>query len=489
MIAACLFTALALVPQANHARFRLDPPGEIVDTFVTDADGDGLSEFWFATVEDGRRQIVGFVQQGDEGFPAEPTYRLPVSRAVIAWSVGNFLAEAGPEIMLTTRDAAYLQRPGQRPKKIFERAMLLDLPSEQLLPCLREVKDFDGDGLAELLLPTREGFSVVRGSGEEMAEIPWSPRDGRSPTAQQDFLGGRARATLSSQALSDLFVPEESPGIVNRPPLLYSSTVLPRPVLDDLNDDGRADISFWVAGAIRVHLQTADGAFEKVPDRRYALEDGRAQDETVLRWGQFGGGPQADLVFVSSTSGIGVSYDWDIRVWLDVIDRKQLGEPSFFRKVEGSWVRPTIRDLDGDQRPELAISIWELSLGLTLRDPRIEHTLLVFRPEESGWASRAALAESRAYGVEDLESFAVVPAFPGDLTGDGKGDCLQSSGSGELEIRPVELGSRPQIGEAVKRLPVDALAAVVRVQDLNGDGMGDLAVAKLDRWEVYLSRP
>jgi hypothetical protein len=491
MLSTLLGFSFAFAQQSTYARFRLDPEGELLDTIVVDADHDGQSEFWMSTLdENGVRYLIAFEQQGEDGFPAQPTMKQAVSRAVVAWSVGNFLPEEGPELLFTTREAVYVQRLGGRPVKILDAAMLLDLPAEDALPVLRDVADLDGDGLDEIVIPTRSGYTLLRGNGEVVAEIPWQPRVGRSPVAQQTLFDGRATATLSSRALSDLFVPEESPGIVTRPPLLFTSATLPRPVLKDLNGDGLIDFSFLIRDQIRVHLQQADGGFPRSVGQRFDLPPSKSQDNEVMQWGSFGGGPEADLLLVRSGGGIGVSYDWQIRVWFDVTNKQELGQPEYFSKVEGSWVRPSIEDLNGDSRPELGVSVWELSLGLTLRNPQVSHSVFVFRPldDQPGWSSRAALSSERDYGVDDLESFAVVPSFAGDLTGNGKSDSLQSSGEGELEIRPIELGERPRIGEPSMRVPVDALAALVLVRDLNQDGVGDLLVAQLGHWEVYLSR-
>ena len=490
LLPSLLLLAAAAPQEPSFARYRIDPAGEIIDTLVTDADGDGLSEIWLATLEDGVRRISVSKQLGSQGFAAEPAHTQPISKAVVAWSAGNFLPDEGAELLLTTREAVYLQSLGGRPRKILDSPMLLDLPSETELPVLREVADLNADGLDEIVIPTREGYTLLAGDGTVLAEIPWAPREGRSPVAQQELFGGAATATLSSRALSDLFVPEESPGVVSRPPLMFTSSVLPRPTLEDLNGDGRIDFSFHHRNQIRVHLQDEDGGFPRGISMRLDLPELKSQDNEVLRWGQFGGGPGADLLLVRSGGGLGVSYEWQIRVWFDPVSRGELGEVGHFRKVEGSWVRPTITDLDGDGLPELGVSIWELELGLTLRDPRVTHGVYVFRAQAdgTGWETRAALASERSYGVDDLESFAVVPSFPGDLNGDGQGDTLQSSGDGELEFRALEWAGAPRVGDPFLRVPVDALAAVVRVRDLNSDGVGDLLVAHLGHWEIYLSR-
>jgi len=476
-----------LFAQDGLSRFRIELPGQVLDSQIKDADHDGSAELWFSILQDDRRRVVMYPPTGG-GYAPTPAHSQVISRAVVSWAAGNFLADEGPELLLTTREAVYVQALGKRPKKIFAAPLLFDLPSQDALPILREVADLDGDGLDEVVLPTREGYQIIRGDGSVVGDLAWAPRMGRSPVAEGDLFGGLARPTLSSQPLSDLFVPEESAGIIESPPLLFTSIDLPRPVLRDLNGDGLIDLSFLDRGRVRVHLMDGESGLPGAAGLILDLPAGKALDDEELDWGDFGGGPEADLILVRSSTGIGVNYKWQIRVWLDVVKTRELGEPDLFRKVEGSWVSATMRDLNGDQRPELALSVWELSLGLTLREPQLSHQLLVFRAEEDGWSNRAAISSGRSYGVQELDSFAVVPTFPGDLDGDGRADVLQSSGQGELEIRPIQLGENAGIGEATQRIPVDALAAYVTVEDLNGDAAPDLIVRKDDHWDLYLSR-
>ncbi len=485
-------SAAAADRQGGYGRYLVDIPETIVDTVFADADGDGLDDIWLAGVRDGRRLVALFLQRRSGGYAAEPDRVYPVPRAVVAWAVGEFdrsEESPGAELLLTTREAVYLQSGGGRPRRIHDVPLLLDLPAADDLPAWKEVADLDGDGLDEIALPTREGYRILHGDGSLMGEILWRPVHGRAPVAQRDLFGGRARATLSSSQLSELFVPNESVGVIEQPPLLYSRVTLPRLVLDDLDGDGRGDVSFLSDGQIRIYLQKEDSSFRATPDRKIPMPPGKGSNTEILDWRHVGGGASADLLLVRSDSGLGLSSDWQVRLWFDVLDQPQLGQPAFFRKAEGGWAGPYLRDVDGDGLTDIAISAWELDLGLTLRDPRIRHSMQVFRGTESGFDTRAALSHERSYAVGDVDSFSVVPSLVADFDGDGLPDLLENSGNGDLEVRPLYRGGRLAVRPAVRTIPVDALAAVVEVRDLNHDGLGDLLVREYSHWEIYLSRP
>ncbi len=483
---------LAACPQVNFSRYVLDIPGEIIETQRVDANRDGKVEVWLASYEEGRRYLSYFEQLPSGGFPAEPAKKFPVPKAVVGWAIGNFTAEEGavqPELLFTTRNAVYIQALTGRPQKIFEQEFLLDLPAENALPVWEEVLDIDGDGLDEIVLPTREGYLILRGIGEAMAHIPWQPRDARMPVATRDLFGGKAKATVSSSKLSDLFVPDESAGILEKPPLLYTAISLPRPTLDDINGDGLLDFSFLEENQIRTHFQTPEHTFKSKPQRKFKLPPASGADNEELRWGQWGGGPQADLLMMRSESSWSLSSEWTIRIWIDANSKEELGQPTFVRKAEGSWVGPYLYDVNADGLTDLVISAWQLDIGLTLNEPSVEHNLYLFRGKEhGGFETRAAISHTRDYAVGDLDTFSLVPALTSDLTGDGKLNLLENSGKGELEIHNVVEGGQFRISEPVQRIPVDALAAVVLLEDLNNDQIGDLLVRHYSHWEIYLSR-
>lgn len=491
-----MFLSLALLaaPQVSFSRFVLDVPGQIIETQRLDADGDGLVEFWLASFEDGRRYLNLFEQLPGGGFPAQPNKRFPVSKAVVAWAVGNFVAEdeTVAELIYTTRDAVYLQPLSGRPSKIHSQGFLLDVPATDALPVWEEVVDIDGDGLDDIVLPTREGYLLLKGSGEVISQIPWQPREARVPVATRDLFGGAAKATVSSGKLAELFVPNESAGILEKPPLLFTSISMPRPTLDDVNGDGLLDFSFLEDLQVRVHLQTEEHTFMPNPQKKFNLPGAGGADNEQLRWGQWGGGPQADLMLLRSESNWSLSKEWTIRIWIDPLTTGNLKEPSFVRKAEGSWVGTYLNDVDNDDHIDLVISAWELDIGLALKEPNVEHNLMVFRGTDgSGGKSfdtRAALVHSRDYAVGDLDNFSLVPALTADLTGDGRLNLLENSGKGELEIHNVLENNVFRISKPVQRVPVDALAAVVLLEDLNNDGIGDFLVRHYSHWEIFMSR-
>jgi hypothetical protein len=485
--------ALALLAAQNsYARYLIDVPGEVVETVVRDTNQDGLTDIWLASLDGERRFLSCFQQSPEGGFPTEPLHHISVSRAVVAWAVGNFLGgeeHPGPEIIFTTREAVYLQSPGGRPKKIYQTAMLLDLPAADDLPAWQDVLDIDGDGLDEIVLPTRIGYLLLNGDGKLIVEIPWSVASGRAPVAQRDLFGGMARAKLSSKQLSDLFVPNEAAGVLESPPMLFSSVTVPRPSMYDVNGDGRIDFTLLDGDRLLVYTQAANGSFVATPNLRLDLPNGKGDDNEILEWGNFGGASEADLLLLQSDSGLNVSFDWQIRIWFDVALKENLGQPDFFRKVSGSFVRPYLHDVDQDGLIDLAVSSWNLNLGLAIREPSVTHRVFLFPgAKEGGFTNRAALSYQKDFSVGDLESFALIPALNSDLDGDGYLDLLENSGKGELEVHPLYRDGVFKVRDSSLRIPIDALAAKVQVADLNLDQVGDLLVQKYTHWEVYLSR-
>lgn len=503
MIAALLALApLAAAQQTGLARSLVPVAGELLARRFADEDGDGRADLWLAVRDgDGARWLLVHRQREGRVYPAEPDLRIAVPRAVIAWAVGRFAAAGAPELLFLARDLAVVrgrEDGGLRP--ISRAPMLLDMPSEEQLPYWDHLADLDGDGRDEVLLVCEDGYRVVDSDGVERAQLPVKPQAKRVPAAAQAYLGGRVRASLSSQELSEIFVPNEDAGVISTPPILYAAARLPSPVPADADGDGRADLSWFAEGVLHLHLQDAAGGFPAAPDLRLALPADADAEDMRLEWTQFAGGPAADLLLVRRGGGsvLSLSSDWLVRLWTDPAvaaprgaEAAPLGEPSAFVKSEASYAGAYLVDLDGDGARDLALSAWSVDIGL-LGDAATK-----IRQTASGWLqdggalpARPAFAQTREFTLADVESLRDAPAFAADLTGDGRADFLASTEGGEIEVRPLEPagGSWAPAAAAALRVPVDAATASLEVQDLNADGRGDLIVARGAQLEIYLSQ-
>jgi hypothetical protein len=483
---------LAFVPQqVGHSRYVIDPPGELLETAWRDADGNGTLDLWLASAENGKRKIHLYLQQDGGGFSTEPSRTFGVSAGVVGWAVGDFLGGegwTGAEIIFTTRNGIWVQpNQGTRPKKIFEVELLLELPSAKYLPQWKEIADFNGDGFDELVVPTRTGILVLEGTGKVLGNIPISPQGGRPPVASAEFLEGFT-AKLSSQDLSDLFVPNEEQGVMTPPPILYAEARLPIPSIADINGDGRLDISWYRNRKLYFHLQTEAGTFQSKPDATHTVPTDEARREKRIEWVNVGGTPAADLLILRTTKGLKLSSDWQIRVYLDFALHSFDREPDFFRKVEGVFVIPYFADLNGDHRVDVCLSAWNSSGLLSLREPHVSHKFLVFPAlAEGGFAKRAQVPHSATYPIETLDSFSIAPAISMDLDGVGGFDFLQSTGKGTLESLPFDSDVAFSLQKSNLEFSIDVLGSVVEIRDLNQDGVGDILVRRLDSWEIFIT--
>lgn len=498
---ALLLAGFGALPQSGLARSVVPVAHEVLERRFLDEDGDGRLDLWLAVRDAaGARWLLVHRQREGRAFPAEPDARIAVPRAVVAWSVGRFTAGAAPELLFLARDAAMVRARGDGTLRPLARALLLlDMPSEELLPYWSHLADLDGDRLDELLLVCADGYRIVDAAGVERGFIPLEPLTERVPSAAQAFLGGRVRASLSSQDLSDAFVPNDDAGVIGAPPVLFTSARLPAPVLVDADGDGRVDLSWFLGAELHLHLQRADGRFAAAPDAQLTIPADEDAEDVRLEWVRFGGAAAADLLLVRKSDGgaVSLSSDWTVRIWVDPVAARSaatplaLAAPTVILKTEASYAGVYLVDLDGDGARDLAMSAWQVDVGL------LGDAATTIRQVASGWLqadgglpARPAFAETREFTLADVESLRDVPAFAHDLTGDGRAAFLASTKGGNVEIRPLARagGSWAPSAQPAFRVPVDAASASLEVLDLNADGVGDFVVAREGATEIYLSQ-
>ncbi len=507
MIFTFMLCALALnlsAPQdLEHVHSRLLFDGEVLWYEWADISGDKRDDLLLARLGvDGTRKIDVFEQRASGAFPAEPDRTIDVHKSFVSWGVGDFRPdEPGLEILFLTADSARSFSPRKTSyrgnlKKIVDAPMLLDMPSNQSFPFFETIADIDGDGMSDFALVLHDGYQIISGHGQVLGEVKVAGAAERRPMASASV--GGARAVVNAERLADLFVPAEHIGELSEPILLHASNTLPQPMLSDANGDGLVDLLWFQDSQIRVHLQskTADAetgfSFSSSPDFKIQVptKDWSLADLRVVH---AGGSSAADLLLTRAEDvSFGFTQDWQAALFYDALSGEgSLGRPDAFASLQSSFLNTTLRDLNGDGRPDLGLSAWSLSVAdITLKSVEAVHKVAIFFADEAGrFPSRASTAWEREYNVDDVTALTVVPALDADFNGDGLVDLLEPTPSGAIEVRLLKKrGRRLRFSSSSTwHAPIDALAALVEVKDINNDAMGDMLIIHEDAVETFVS--
>ncbi|MBT4028799.1 MAG: hypothetical protein HOE66_05275 [Planctomycetes bacterium] len=494
----------ALPQEVGRVHSRLMFEGDVLWYEWADVTGDGLSDLLLARLDaNDKRQLDVFEQRQGGAFPAEPDRTIAIHKSFVAWGVGEFRPEeAGLEILFLTAQNARSFSPRKTTyrgnlKKIVDAPMLLDLPSKHAFPLFEAIAHIDGDAVDDFALVTRTGYQVVSGLGAVLGEIEVKKEIERRPMASAS-LGG-ARAVVHAERLADLFVPSEHIGELAEPMLLHASETLPQPMLADADGDGRVDLLWYKLGQIYVHLQAsqpdADTGFTfasepsfsvKVPTKDWTLSD--------LRLVHAGGSDAVDLLITrAQDSSLSFTQDWQSALFIDALNKEGgLGRPTAFASLKASFLNSVLRDLNGDGQLDLGLSSWSLSLAkMGLEGVEAVHKVALYFADEQGqFPSRASTTWKREYNINDITALTIVPALDADFDGDGLVDLFEPDPNGAIEVRSLrKRGSKMRFSSsATWQAKVDALAALVEVEDINQDSVGDLLVIHEDTVETFVSR-
>lgn len=169
-----LLAAVAAAPQ----HYVLNTDIGIWDAAVQDIDGDGIHDVLAVCCDEDssplKKEVAVFLGDGQGGFRSEPDLRCRLDPSVGALFFAETDGEAPIEMVATNAagGAIYGYRDGDL-RKIADSQFISLLPDGSKEPLFfgKPMKDLDGDGVSEWLIPVPSGYEV-RSATESITVIP-----------------------------------------------------------------------------------------------------------------------------------------------------------------------------------------------------------------------------------------------------------------------------------------------------------------------------
>ena len=234
-----------------------------------------------------------------------------------------------------------------------------------------------------------------------------------------------------------------------RDQILFQSTCR-RTMVADLDDDGNDDLVIMHSNGITTFLSKPSGLIRDEHEIPYESNLNTIASAGLLDVDEDG---RLDL--------IGLAINGRVRVWNGSTPGQWAPEALLTQSGFEFGLSLAVLDVGGDGRDDFAL----LSMDDSNASGNPQRVLEVFARSDSGFVARQA---TPVPGGELLEA--------GDITGDGLDDLL-INGVVAIEQRPNGAFAEPRRYDS---LPIPNAAVI---EDLNGDGLADVAVAH-NGWEI-----
>ena len=450
------------------SRQEIALPGDVWAVIPADEDGDGLLDLVIAHGSSGG-QGISVLRQTRSGFPDRPQESWRPPGGAMALVVEDLEPGGGAEVATIHRKGIYLHTPradgeGRAFTRWKEVESFFTTPPGDDLPRWNLSADLDGDSLTDLIIPTEDGYRIIR-----------SDPHGGSPSPGLQ---------VATRMEIDPMMPSQYRGL-----LFASRSILPRLVERDLDGDGLGDLAFLQGGALRGFLRGKEGAFPERPDVSEELLPiqklgAGAIGRVIPRLADMTGDGVADLIVTRVIGEVGLFET--LRTHIAIFDAKGPGRfgstPSQIVLVKGVSIDPRLFDYDRDGDLDLFVSALRTDLLTNIKNVVIRWVTVTYHGYLNKGDGRFALSPSLSWDVEipvrSIEQGKTVPLawFQGDFNGDGVGDVLAVGGPERTTAYPgVRDGDEYEFDEDKPIFDLQGAASDgVEITDLTGDGRSDV---------------
>ncbi len=458
--------AFAQQPRARISTIEAPDDRAVSDAICADVDGDGRVDLVVSVSGDNRRTLrVHLQQDGAALFNSQAAYELDLTEDVCAYAVGDVHVDPGSELVLFNAKGAFAWRPTapeeERYVRLVSGAFLWQLAERWKVWAWQDgVRDIDGDGLDDLLLPQHGGYLL--GFQERSVD------DALFKTLTVRLPGGdywhnglslaamRERRITSSRRMGERFKLTD----LNFPmgPLVQVAEAVPAPHFRDFDGDGDLDLIAQSPAELLVWLRGSTGpgavrGYAAEPSLRFPLpvaadRKARLDISYSAHTADLDGDGRADCVTVTSNT------EDDIRTQVLIYlqgrgqpaDAPIFGEegvPQQLLLLDGFTGIPRFTDVDGDGLPDLVIGAVRPDLIDTMRasaSKKLDVELYVFLNRDGAFSRSPDLTQIVPVSAEGLRNSRreIVSRFFADISGDGALDLLLRDEPTRLRVLKVE---------------------------------------------------
>lgn len=425
---------------------------------LTDINRDGQNDLVVAAVthmEPRSRVLHVHVRaKGHAAFASTPDRVVRLTPDVTAFALVDLGAAYGKDVVLLNRSGVWLRQhvDGRRPtaKKLLDAEFIWQMPDlSDVLHWGAGVRDLDGDGLDDLVIPEsgawrvafqrRDAGGVASFGRVQTLRVPRSALD-----AEDGPRGAVALRNRNRRKNLELRVRAGSVGAASGP-LLQVTESVPAPQLIDWDADGDLDLVARTTSELHVWVQGADG-FGEAPNASYAIpvvtdRERRLDISYSAHVADLNADRKADCLFIAGNRR---AKDIRTQVLLYLQGHKGRGSaattpdsplfgargiPAQMIQLAGFVGFPRLEDINDDGRPDLSLTTFRPDLIDAMRSQTAKSLDIgwsVFINRGGGFNRRSDLQSSlrlRAKDLDDAKELVLTRFFP-DMTGDGIAEVL-----------------------------------------------------------------
>lgn len=499
---------------------------------VADVNGDGRRDIlWRGWSEANGREILVFEQKEDGQFRNQPDQRIGIKKEVVAHTVADVRATPGDELIFLTESSVYsystqIQGYSGNIKKLFDWPLIKSTPNEKRTYGLGPMKDLNGDGKADFLLPTDGYYGVFLAADSEsyryLGKVPEAYVDNSKTGSQyisafQFLVSERPYPDISTLSKKQKQrIGQYQSGILNKGNWisavlsanmngdgLSDFIYLDDPVPDDVKNDEQSKIDNPENQPnhkqLNIALSPKSGQLASVPTKEIPLILNR---NTEFMGVMDLNNDKLDDIYVKSTQG---SANKTLSFFLNKGGEFDFKNADQVVKVTGMVMEEKFADLNGDGFPELCITTFNMGGGLTtlatgdIKDIAIDRNTLIYKNRyaevepgvEPGVESSRKIygrnADSKmenriaantivnAASFETIISTFTPPHFVGDINSDGIKDVALIDQNGSFSLQAINKSLNIELDSVWKFVPKNAIYGI-DLHELNADGLTDFVL-------------